>query len=182
MFQSTRPRGARPCFRVPVGYMVWFQSTRPRGARLEIGVDPIRMAGFNPRAHVGRDTHGLKFIVNAKVSIHAPTWGATCRRASSSSGSGCFNPRAHVGRDIITITTMTAKEMFQSTRPRGARRAPRLTSPSTLLKFQSTRPRGARLELPRLAVGGSWVSIHAPTWGATRQDLLHQQRARVSPQ
>ena len=33
--------------------------------------------------------------------------------------------------------------------------------------FQSTRPRGARRLLQALLVGDYWVSIHAPAWGAT---------------
>ena len=56
---------------------------------------------------------------------------------------------------------------FQSTRPRGARqywlwRYPRFAM------FQSTRPRGARRLAGDLTHWGSFVSIHAPAWGATR--------------
>ena len=35
------------------------------------------IASFNPRAHVGRDLSRRKTAVEVKVSIHAPTWGAT---------------------------------------------------------------------------------------------------------
>ena len=55
----------------------------------------------------------------------------------------CFNPRAHVGRDLVAVLLVLAPFMFQSTRPRGARR----------------RAGGGR--------GSQSVSIHAPTWGAT---------------
>ena len=56
-----------------------FQSTRPRGARRE------KVEGFG---------------VRISISIHAPAWGATCRRTATASS-----------------------KPFQSTRPRGARRA-----------------------------------------------------------
>ena len=56
--------------------------------------------------------------------------------------------------------------MFQSTRPRGARRVTVVDEDGDEM-FQSTRPRGARPDEDS-AQGGSWpVSIHAPAWGAT---------------
>jgi len=54
---------------------------------------------------------------------------------------------------------------FQSTRPRGARRVSSYSTSEPFL-FQSTRPRGARPDA-MLSSGCSWVSIHAPTGGAT---------------
>ncbi len=36
------------------------------------------------------------------------------------------------------------------------------------MEFQSTRPRGARRAFPADASGDLRVSIHAPAWGATR--------------
>ena len=35
------------------------------------------VSSFNPRAHVGRDLHALEDRQVQRVSIHAPTWGAT---------------------------------------------------------------------------------------------------------
>src|SRR3972149_6229278 len=60
--------------------------------------------------------------------------------------------------------------MFQSTRPRGARRMWWFNL-RRRLAFQSTRPRGARLYGVRLTLAGEGVSIHAPTWGASRFSL-----------
>ena len=55
-----------------------------------------------------------------------------------------FNPRARVGRDAVTPGILFSHSMFQSTRPRGARR------------------------ILRCCESWSWmVSIHAPAWGAT---------------
>ena len=84
VFQSTRPRGARPagpcfgsilrCFNPraragrditvlkPLEAMVQFQSTRPRGARPD---------------------DGARSLVTHEVSIHAPARGATARGVSS---------------------------------------------------------------------------------------------------
>ena len=96
-----------------------FQSTRPRGARLHFLM-----------------TQPMMF-----VSIHAPTGGATKDRLRKA-GYKSFNPRAHGGRDLLIYGIIYAMR-FQSTRPRGARRA----GP---LKFTTI-----------------FVSIHAPTGGAT---------------
>ena len=77
-----------------------FQSTRPRGARLHSEDVAYDQASFNPRAHVGRDLRcTISFRCN-NVSIHAPTWGATCNWLNVLPLL-CFNPRAHVGRDLI---------------------------------------------------------------------------------
>ncbi len=144
-----------------------FQSTRPRGARHDAA------RGFHQN----------------KVSIHAPTRGATIDRLRYRYFHTRFNPRAHAGRDICISSIDDAPYVFQSTRPRGARLV--LTShPSTmcscfnprahagrdssLLVFISSNfcfnPRahaGRDLRRPsRLGQGG--VSIHAPTRGATQ--------------
>jgi len=60
--------------------------------------------------------------------------------------------------------------MFQSTRPRGARRRS-FRRREDLREFQSTRPRGARLDYhiePKVYLD---VSIHAPARGATEPYL-----------
>ena len=104
-------------------------------------------------------------IVN-NVSIHAPAWGATSVLCAPGRGAGRFNPRARVGRDSSLRINSICKILFQSTRPRGARRP----APITLVwfrKFQSTRPRGARLPHGLNSLRYYRVSIHAPAWGAT---------------
>ena len=120
-----------------------FQSTRPRGARLCFGQGYQRLKlGFNPRARVGRDKIRIIARLIFCVSIHAPAWGAT----------------------ILNIIIMDT-DLFQSTRPRGARLSckthfyekwsfnPRARvgrdkvaaeTNGVITEFQSTRPRGAR--------------------------------------
>ena len=142
--------------------MCLFQSTRPRGARRK----PVgrRSCGdcFNPRAHAGRDFRNRSLIslplfqstrprgarpkivggtTPSMVSIHAPTRGATEKTALLRL-TKCFNPRAHAGRDCFS------------------------SSSSRESRFQSTRPRGARHAI-KIMFFGMFVSIHAPTRGAT---------------
>ena len=98
-FQSTLPRGERRvidsirlmslCFnpRSHVGSDPAATSGhRPDASfnpRSHVGSDcqPIKpetpAASFNPRSHVGSDVTALKFYPVRRVSIHAPTWGAT---------------------------------------------------------------------------------------------------------
>ena len=80
----------------------------------------LPMPHFNPRARVGRDCKPLRPERRHEISIHAPAWGATPVRL----------------RWELT-------GLFQSTRPRGARRQPWKELHSHW-EFQSTRPRGAR--------------------------------------
>ena len=168
MFQSTRPRGARPGDKALPLFDAEFQSTRPRGARRRSpagrrpccpSFNPRARAGrddlfasrisqthcFNPRARAGRDSCRQIKGLWIPVSIHAPARGATrC----------CAPGRPHPGR-------------FQSTRPRGARLDDDAVRSEDFRLFQSTRPRGARLSFPVLNRPASPVSIHAPARGAT---------------
>ena len=188
-FQSTRPRGARPGRRAgfcgqcgfnprahagrdaPCRASITgpaFQSTRPRGARrasrmLARGFRPR----FNPRAHAGRDAlrqpavHG-----HVEVSIHAPTRGATSGLDDDNLRGALFqSTRPRGARRFFDTLCECAHVGFQSTRPRGAR--PAGWNASAPHPFQSTRPRGARLEPVDMLASRRHVSIHAPTRGAT---------------
>ena len=121
-FQFTRPRGARQHLEAILHQLELFQFTRPRGARLAGVRSHPRSAGFNSRAHGGRDTRermigALICSFNSRahggrdgrdrvarlcihVSIHAPTGGATDRARVYREHKG-FNSRAHGGRDPI---------------------------------------------------------------------------------
>ena len=112
------------------------------------------------------------------VSIHAPAWGATnafafraynyivfqsthprgVRRtigAKYFSTAICFNPRTRVGCDSPPTNRIFAAQEFQSTHPRGVRLAALLG-----LSIRVT------------------VSIHAPAWGATRQETTASKNDR----
>jgi len=97
-----------------------FQSTRPRGARPWTPAFRSALTSFNPRARVGRDVRASSCVLSCGVSIHAPAWGATATaldqgvlgqfqstrprgarplHTGEARGRTCFNPRARVGRD-----------------------------------------------------------------------------------
>ena len=54
-----------------------FQSTHPRGVRLDSQFVTLQRRYFNPRTHVGCDIVGSQVVRATRISIHAPTWGAT---------------------------------------------------------------------------------------------------------
>ena len=146
VFQSTHPRGVRPCVQQQPGLCYWafqsthprgvrrqeaclpsprkkFQSTHPRGVRPSISVTSLRpFFHFNPRTRVGCD------------------WD----RPSSTASRLHFNPRTRVGCDQVISLVHLLIPVFQSTHPRGVR-----------LRSQARRS-------PSHA-----ISIHAPAWGAT---------------
>ena len=79
-FQFTRPRGARQTPTAKCSAST-FQFTRPRGARHGKALSADITLGFNSRAHGGRDGAKSAIDLSRQVSIHAPTGGATMRRA-----------------------------------------------------------------------------------------------------
>ena len=78
MFQSTRPRGARP-----LTCRSQASCERRFNPRAREGRDPAQFydrqphLGFNPRAREGRDTSDEHACTSRAVSIHAPARGAT---------------------------------------------------------------------------------------------------------
>ena len=145
-----------------------FQSTRPRGAR--------------------RSTYQLMGDTTP-VSIHAPARGATwfTTKVTRSYSVSIHAPAR--GATYFLVIHKHQRVLFQSTRPRGARRrhavcraspvvvsihAPARGATQTARKtrqavsFQSTRPRGARLPIADCLLADAFkVSIHAPARGAT---------------
>ena len=128
VFQSPRPRGARLLDILYCSQRGKFQSPRPRGARPRCaGCTATSRSSFNPRAHEGRDAGMVIRSLRGKVS---------------------FNPRAHEGRDLVGDADQQNDMVFQSPRPRGARRG--VTARGVVgVAFQSPRPRGARLRSQR---------------------------------
>ena len=159
MFQSTRPRRARPPTSKLYLLNTWFQSTRPRRARHSRQLSRVNMFMFqSTRPRRARPLSPKRFDDRRRVSIHAPTQGATFCPGHPFSTMPSFNPRAHAGRDPPLGTIVTDDFLFQSTRPRRARRA---------LVHVSGIARG--------------VSIHAPTQGATPEVAASGGRAGFNP-
>ena len=123
MFQSTHPHGVRRCIFVPVA-------------------NDIR--GFNPRTHTGCDMKECPCFDAQKVSIHAPTRGATVDTGKPYKGIHYrFNPRTHTGCDH---------------RGNGKPETWASFNPRTHTGCDAGRKAGHQ---------SSRVSIHAPTRGAT---------------
>ena len=128
------------------GAQTLFQSTHPSGVRL-----CKTYRNMQPRAFQSTHPSGVRLCRAQfkhrirRISIHAPQWGAT-----------------------DAPYWFVVFKQFQSTHPSGVR----LSGGKKLLGqnvFQSTHPSGVR---PRNRGGGSvpaCISIHAPQWGATRE-------------
>ncbi len=83
---------------------------------------PRQSRSFNSRAREGRDVYLFKIVCESRVSIHAPARGAT----------------------VMPCTVIRKGDLFQF-----------------------TRPRGARLAMGHILGWIDIVSIHAPARGAT---------------
>ena len=122
------------------------------------------------------------------ISIHAPTRGATTaslrhtllyvfqstlprgeRQASIESviSQFLFQSTLPRGERRICKANATVATRFQSTLPRGERRAADHFGSWIDPVFQSTLPRGERRHLLSHIWSGNYISIHAPTRGAT---------------
>ena len=77
-FQSTHPHGVRQRSVIESVHDFRFQSTHPHGVRhLDSDILVPGYNGFNPRTHTGCDAATGSLAHRLRVSIHAPTRGAT---------------------------------------------------------------------------------------------------------
>ena len=128
-FQSTHPRGVRPPRPDRLRCILGFQSTHPRGVRRAGGGGDETTSRISIHAPTWGATCITAYLFDlAKISIHAPTWGATAIPPYAPTIRFYFNPRTHVGCDKFSVIDC---------------------------------PIGV-------------ISIHAPTWGAT---LRHSRRS-----
>ena len=146
MFQSTRPRGARPGDSDIAKLRAHVSIHAPtRGATTDDSGWSWADLGFNPRAHEGRDDLDSRGEHVALVSIHAPTRGATTWPAACRATRKGINPRAHEGRDTRCSGWASRDRGFNPRAHEG----------------RDDESRHRRLNCV--------VSIHAPTRGATRR-------------
>ena len=190
MFQSTRPRGARPAHnlvKIPLIFVsihapAWgATAARGRSIRMEhVSIHApawgatakasqrgLLPASFNPRARVGRDFPGCFSAADTlDVSIHAPAWGATV---------------AYLPRAVNPAVSIHAPAWGATSPAHARRRAPHCFNPRARVgrdqKQAGSRWQEVRFN-PRARVGRdssacldtktyAGVSIHAPAWGAT---------------
>ena len=150
------------------------------------------LTSFNPRTHMGCDLwvsanslqrlkfqsthpHGVRprnisRYQKSRVSIHAPTWGATLIDRLQFDVLWCFNPRTHMGCDGACKRTQGKALCFNPRTHMGCD----LRHSKTSKPFRSFNPRTHMgcdyldLETYNKRID---VSIHAPTWGATQSVL-----------
>ena len=77
MFQSTHPHEVRPVSPYATGSQYPFQSTHPHEVRRHGRSHADEPQGFNPRTHTRCDLNDNRNPSQPRVSIHAPTRGAT---------------------------------------------------------------------------------------------------------
>jgi len=122
---------------------------------------------FNPRARAGRDGGYRGKQWRFGVSIHAPARGAT-NLPPQKDEAWLFQSTRPRGARRYSAYLNCRKRGFQSTRPRGARLEKQEKNLYSK-RFQSTRPRGARRKKTFFESYDIPVSIHAPARGATQK-------------
>ena len=168
---------------------------------------------FNPRSHERSDLSAAVSSMLLKISIHAPTRGATCRcgflcddrttfqstlpreerlqhkqrhrqqrrfqstlpreerltGAIMSSAAINFNPRSHERSDTSSPSTVYLRK-FQSTLPREERQKARFYDRMVFADFNPRSHERSDFVL-KMDVHHFFISIHAPTRGATKMSI-----------
>ena len=97
-----------------------FQSTLPHGERPQASRPPVSRSGFNPRSHKGSDNMTVQLQPIRRVSIHAPTWGAT-QIMGYASVLDQFQSTLPHGERLVVSLRLVLNLVFQSTLPHGER-------------------------------------------------------------
>ena len=141
---NSRPRMGGDAERIRVEKLSSCFNSRPRmgGDRNPSRPHSPRRC-FNSRPRMGGDHPVEKVPLRHAVSTHAPAWGATRARRTSSSGASRFNSRPRMGGDWATSTASTPRPVSTHAPAWGA-----------------TLPSGD-------GDHDVLVSTHAPAWGAT---------------
>ena len=117
-------------------------------------------------------------LTNKLVSIHAPTWGATCpHRASRTVADVSIHAPTWGATSGLSVTIARIHVSIHAL-TRGATNVSLFSCSQSM--FQSTHPLGVRQLLCDVSFTHSVVSIHAPTRGATEEIQEKQRIARVS--
>ena len=122
-------------------------------------------SNFNPRSHEGSDRTNYYCTECIKISIHAPTKGATSVKCVCHIFHKYFNPRSHEGSDWMWSVYRFLLRISIHAPTKGATQ--QLSLHQTRNLFQSTLPRRERLNSYLQSDTYHNISIHAPTKGAT---------------
>ena len=102
-----------------------------------------RKSYFNPRSHKGSDLLQNDILAGQRISIHAPTRGATRTLAIMLVSLNISIHAPTRGATIKRIQGSTERNIFQSTLPQGERQIMRMGW-TCFVVFQSTLPQGER--------------------------------------
>ena len=105
-------------------------------------------------------------VKTINISIHAPTWGATAWQSDCKPMSD-FNPRTHVGCDLIREAIKIRSGDFNPRTHVGCD-GDQLVCHSGIVDFNPRTHVGCDDKLDGLMLDVA-ISIHAPTWGATKR-------------
>ena len=144
-FQSTHPYGVRliGCELKRAGS--GFQSTHPYGVRRDCAAPSLAAPPISIHAPVwGATVRRACEARKIKISIHAPVWGATCTGLGWDPWGVNFNPRTRMGCDASEAIAASLDLDF---------------NPRTRMGCDHIR--GGELAFQ------PFISIHAPVWGAT---------------
>ena len=110
-FQSTLPREERPVQTLPIhSKEIQFQSTLPREERRRSPELHTHPSDFNPRSHERSDAIAVLMDDETRISIHAPTRGATC-----TDGKGLYLPilfQSTLPREERQLLQLFTKQLF----------------------------------------------------------------------
>ena len=161
--------------------MLQIQNFNPRSHEGSDGRNvllPPAILYFNPRSHEGSDTDRNCKSIITKISIHAPTKGATCDSSSSSSVTTDFNPRSHEGSDHSERQTRQELKNFN---PRSYEGSDCKDGSSVLIcaYFNPRSYEGSDEDVLQFGTMES-ISIHAPTKGATMSSFCFSMVSLIS--
>ena len=173
MFQFTLPHGERPGTPRPSSAPTAFQFTLPHGERRLDGRQQVPDGRFNSRSRMGSDGPAQVFALVFVVSIHAPAWGATAHQGQVRRTTRCFNSRSRMGSDERHARLHPQVAGFNSRSRMGSDPQSNAIEEGVLSFNSRSRMGSDKVTIPFL--GLTFVSIHAPAWGATTS------RGRDSP-
>ena len=157
-----------------------FQSTLPRGERLYLtgAIEDAAKISIHAPAWGATLADGRRKR-KVRISIHAPAWGATLRLQARQRRSGHFNPRSRVGSDGWCAGKQHNLTHHFNPRSRVGSDLRRYPMSKIPYNFNPRSRVGSDDEYEPIArkIG---ISIHAPAWGATWGDRMTKVELNIS--
>ena len=161
-------RGATECIN-PGGASIYnFNPRSHEGSDCNYFTRCVCCVYFNPRSHEGSDSwFNQYFGWTDTFQSTLPRGERPENRCGRRGGYADFNPRSHEGSDGNRAIVCSDLSGFQSTLPRGERRGCHLPGDWISLHFNPRSHEGSDDTVGANLMPESFISIHAPTRGAT---------------